>query len=299
MTMCKFCGSTIVIKSGNRRGVQIFKCKSCKHRFFENGVAFARMRTPAHVIVTAINLYFNGLSVRKVAEQLNDIYGESNSQVTVWTWIQKYSKLVSEYVETLQPNLSGKYHHDETELNILGKGHYFWETLDHDTRFIVAHLLSNGRSKENAIEVFRQALSKQRPIALFTDGSFAYDGAFQKVYWTRFKANKVEWIRRVGIRARETNNIVERLHGTLKDRLKPMRGLKSAKASKTMLDGYVAYYNFCRKHSSIGMTPAEAAGIRIKGWNELIERAQAYKTKNELAVTAPLEVKIRIESSED
>ena len=26
---------------------------------------------------------------------------------------------------------------------------------------------------------------------------------------------------------RETNNVVERLHGTLKDRIKPLRGLKS------------------------------------------------------------------------
>jgi len=36
-----------------------------------------------------------------------------------------------------------------------------------------------------------------------------------------------------GIRARETNN-VERLHGTLKDRLKPLRGLKSKETAKSM-----------------------------------------------------------------
>jgi transposase-like protein len=34
---------------------------------------------------------------------------------------------------------------------------------------------------------------------------------------------------RVGINARETNNIVERLHGTLKDRTRSMRDLKSFK----------------------------------------------------------------------
>jgi len=30
-------------------------------------------------------------------------------------------------------------------------------------------------------------------------------------------------VRRVGIKERETNNVVERLQGTLKDRLKPLR----------------------------------------------------------------------------
>lgn len=35
----------------------------------------------------------------------------------------------------------------------------------------------------------------------------------KKVFYTKFKTNRVEWVRRVGIKARETNNIVERLHG--------------------------------------------------------------------------------------
>ena len=32
------------------------------------------------------------------------------------------------------------------------------------------------------------------------------------------------------------NNVVERLHGTLKDRLKPLRGLKSEETTKIWLD---------------------------------------------------------------
>lgn len=279
---CKFCNSESVVRNGKMNGNQLYLCKDCKHKFCNNGNDFVKMRTPSHVIVAALNMYFDGLSVRKVSQQINDIFGEKSSQVTVWNWVQKYSKLVAAYTETPQPGLSGKYHHDETEIKVDGSGRYFWETIDEDTRFIVAHLLSNGRSRENAIEVFRQALNKQRPNALFTDGSFAYDGAYNKVYYSRFKANKVEWVRRVGIRSRETNNIVERLHQTLKDRTKVMRGLKSEEKTKTMLDGYIAYYNFCRKHQAIDQTPAEAAGLKIKGWKQLIEQAQAKKTSDEM-----------------
>jgi transposase-like protein len=246
------------------------------------------MRLNTHAIVTALDMYYGGLSMRKVAEQLRNIFGEPVSQSTIHYWIHKYSTMVEEYVETLKPTLSGKYHHDETELKVGGNGRFFWETIDEDTRFLVAHLLSGERTSENAKRVFQQALDKQRPSVLFTDGSFAYDDAFNKVFFSRYKP-KVEWVRKVGIRARETNNIVERLHGTLKDRLKPLRGLKNDKRAETLLNGYVINYNFCRNHQSIDMTPAEAAGIDVKGWRELIEKSQCHGAKQELLQ----EVKVR------
>jgi IS6 family transposase len=224
---------------------------------------------------------------------MREMYGEEFSQVTIWNWVQKYSRIVSAYVETLDLTLSGKFHHDETEIKIGGRPAWFWETIDEDTRFLVAHLLTESRRTEDAKKVFSQILRKQRPTALFTDGSFAYDDAVRKVFYTRYKAGQVEWVRRVGIRARETNNIVERLHGTLKDRLRPMRGLKQLERSRTFLGGYVAYYNFCRKHQAIGMTPAEAAGLKIKGWKQLIEAAQFQETKNEIPLEQIVEVRVR------
>ena len=61
-----------------------------------------------------------------------------------------------------------------------------------------------------------------------------------------------------------------------------MRGLKSDRTAETLLDGFVAYYKFCRKHQTIGMTPAQVAGLQPKGWKELIEKAQRKKTNDEL-----------------
>ncbi len=285
MPACKFCKSEQVVKSGNKSGVQRYLCKNCGHKFYDNNVNFPRMRVNDHAIVTALSLYYDGLSSWKISKQLSDIFGEEISHTTVLKWIRKYTTLATDYVRKLEGNLqlSGKYHHDETEIKVGGEGRYFWETIDEDTRYIVAHLLTESRTSEHTKEVFKQALEKQRPNALFTDGSFAYDDAYNKVYYSRFKANKVEWVRRVGIQARETNNIVERLHGTLKDRLRPMRGLKHDNTAKTLLDGYVINYNYCRKHSSIGMTPAQAAGVtEVKGWKQLIESAQVQKTQQEI-----------------
>ncbi|HEY4699460.1 MAG TPA: DDE-type integrase/transposase/recombinase [Nitrososphaerales archaeon] len=266
MQTCKFCQSKDVVKHGIRGDTQRYLCKSCNHHFIDNNIHFPRMRVNDHVIVTALNLYFDGLSSWKVAQQVSDIFGENLSHTTILSWIQKYSKMVSEYIQTVQPILSGKYHHDETEIKIGGEGRYFWEMIDADTRFLVSHLLTESRTSENAKKVFKQALEIQRPIALFTDGSFAYDEAVKKIFFSHYKVNQVEWVRRVGIRARETNNIIERKHGTLKDRLRPARGLKHDETAKVWLDGYIINYNFCRTHKAIGKTPAQSAGLNIKGW---------------------------------
>jgi transposase-like protein len=277
MQTCKYCHSDKIVKHGVRANIQRYLCKNCNHHFYDNAVTFPRMRVDSHVIVTSLNMYYSGLSCRKVAEQLSNIFGEHVSQTTVWYWVHSYSALVNEYVETLKPTLSGKYHHDETEIAVGGQGRYFWETIDEDTRFIVAHLLTESRTSEDAKTVFKQALKVQKPTILYTDGSFAYDDAYNKVFYSHFKAEKVEWVRRVGIKSRKTNNVVERLHGTLKDRTRTMRGLKNDKEAESLLNGYVINYNYCRKHQKLGKTPAEAAGINVKGWKQLIEAANVKK----------------------
>jgi transposase-like protein len=256
------------------------------------------MKVPKHIIVAAISLYFDGLSVRKCQKQLEKLLGEKVDGATIWRWLQKYSKLVSEYTSTLTPQLSGKWHEDETMIKCEGRDQWFWEMIDEDTRFLVASHLSGTRDIVETIKMFEKAqnVAKQRPRAIFVDGSHTYDRAFNKVYYTRYKVNRVELVKRVGIKARETNNIVERLHGTLKDRLKPMRGLKTTKTAQTLLDGYVINYNYVREHQSIGKTPAQAANITIEnGWSELIEKAIATQAKPQDQVkTEPIVQVVRV-----
>lgn len=204
MRACKYCHSEQIVKHGIRANIQRYLCKNCGHHFYDNAVTFPRMRVDSQVIVTSLNLYYGRLSTRKVSEQISNIFGEHISQTTVWYWIHRYSELVGEFVETLKPKLSGKYHHDETEIAVGGQGRYFWETIDEGTRMIVAHLLTESRTSEDAKRVFKQALEVQKPTTLYTDGSFAYDDAFNKVYYSRYKADRVEWVRKVGIRARQT-----------------------------------------------------------------------------------------------
>ncbi len=276
MSRCKYCLSELIVKDGKVTGKQVFKCKECLHRFFDNQ-QFSKMRVSKYAIVAALNLYFEGLSVRKTQRQLKQLLGEEINSSTIWRWLQKYSRIVSEYVtKTQTPQLSEKWHEDETMIKCEGRDQRFWEMIDEETRYLVASHLSGERNIVETIKMFQKGdqAAKQRPRAIFVDGSNAYDRAFNKVYYTDSVVGRVELVKRVGIRARETNQIIERAHQTLKEKTRPMRGFKSRETAQIILDGYVVNYNYVWPHQSIKKTPAQAAGMEItNGWSELIEKA--------------------------
>ena len=72
----------------------------------------------------------------------------------------------------------------------------------------------------------------------------------------------------VGIRKRHANdNACERFNGTVKDRIKRVRGFRSELPALHVL--FLAYYNLFRPHSGMGgKTPAEALGAVIEGPNK-------------------------------
>jgi len=279
---CKYCGSENVVKNGKIREKQSYLCKNCGYRFYLDG-KFVRMKTDKNIIVSALNLYYDGLSLRKAQRNLEQVFGERVSQVTILNWLKKYSKLVKEFTSTLTPELSGYWHEDETMIQCEGRNIWFWEMIDEETRFLVASHISGTRTLEDTIAMFKKGYeqSKKRPKTIFVDGSFVYQPAFNKVFYSRYKAERVELIQKVGIRSRETNNLVERLHGTIKDRTKPMRGLKDQESTKAVFEGYTVHYNFVRPHQSLdGKTPAQVAGIEnLSNWRSLIEQATQYEAQ--------------------
>ena len=276
---CKYCGSEKVVKHGMVGEKQRYLCKDCGHKFVE-GSEFPKMRTEARIISSSIDFYFEGLSTRKIQTQIEKLYGVHVDHSTVLRWIFKYSALVSQYVETLTPQLLGIYHVDETAIKCKGVQKWFWEIIDEQTKFLVAGHLSGTRTTEDAVALFEKSLrvAKKKPISIYCDGLPAYVDGYNKVFWTMRKDTRPELIKRVGIRAIHNQNAVERLHGTLKDRLKPTRGLKGEETVRTLLEGWVVHYNYVRKHQSLKKTPAQASGIyRNYDWHSLVKEA----TKNE------------------
>jgi len=291
---CKYCESESVVKNGYVRGEQVYKCKACGHRFTE-GSDFPRMRTQSRIISSSIDMYFEGLSVRKIQTQVEKLFGVHVSQMAVWKWIMKYSALVSKYVETLSPQLLGIYHVDETAIKCKGVQKWFWEIIDEQTKFLVASHLSGSRTTEDVVQLFEESVkvAKRKPTSIYCDGLPAYVDGYNKVFRTLKKDTRPELIRRVGIRSVHNQNAVERLHGTLKDRLKPTRGLKGEETVRTLLEGWVVHYNYVRKHQTIKMTPAQASGINMKNdWHLLVKEATKSEALKEKQIPQIVEVTV-------
>jgi putative transposase len=293
---CKYCDLENVVKNGNVKGVQVYKCKNCGHRFTE-GSAFPKMRTESRIISTSIDFYFEGLSIRKISNQLEKLYGVHVSNVSIWKWIMKYSTLVSKYVETLSPQVLGMYHLDETAIKCSGVQKWFWEMIDEQTKFLVSSHLSGSRTTKDAIEVFEKSIriTKRKPVSIYCDGLPAYVDGYNHVFRTLKKEGRPELIRRVGIRNVHNQNAVERLHSTLKDRLKPTRGLKGEDTVRTLLEGWVVHYNYVRKHQTIKMTPAQASGLNIKDdWHVLVKDATKAEAEKGVAKMQKQEITVMI-----
>jgi transposase-like protein len=282
------------VKHGKVNGKQRYLCKVCGHKFFE-GSAFPRMRTESRIISSSIDMYFEGLSTRKIQTQIEKLYGVHASQVTIFNWTMKYSALVSKFVETLSPQVLGVYHVDETAIKCSGIQKWFWEIIDSQTKFLVAGHLSSVRSTEECVKLFDKSvkIAKRKPTSIYCDGLPAYVDAYNKVFYTVKKEGRPELIRRVGIRNIHNQNSVERLHSTLKDRIKPMRGMKGMETVRTLLEGWIVHYNYVRKHQTIKMTPAQASGLNIKNdWHLLVKEATKYDAMHKELSRKPIEVMV-------
>ena len=90
---CKFCGSLHVIKCGFKSGKQVYKCKSCARKFVSNQ-GFEGMCYEPRIVATTLDLYFKGVSLRKIADHLKQFYGLNMNHSTVYRWICKYTDIM-------------------------------------------------------------------------------------------------------------------------------------------------------------------------------------------------------------
>lgn len=266
---CKFCGSVDIIKWGYRKNKDVetprFKCKSCGQTFvIDEG--FAKMRFNPKVIALALDLYFKGISLRKIVDHVKQFYGVKVGKSALYKWLVKYGRIINAYVDQLEPELSEVWHTDEMKVKCGGKWTWLWNVMDSGTRFLLATHVSQTRESTDARKPFAKAksIAKRKPEIMVTDGLHSYIEAFKKEFWT-LRNPRTKHIRKPRFIDRTNNNIVERMQGSIREREKVMRGIKSEKTAKTMIEGYRAYYNFIRPHQALnGKTPAQQANIELK-----------------------------------
>ena len=278
---CPICNSPIIMKYGKRKTkngkVQRFKCKTCGHRFTVNESGFEKIQTDPKVVTLALDLYFKGISLRKITNHLKQFYDVEVSHVTVYYWIQKYVSLINRYLETLTPQLGGVWHVDEMKVKSNGEWRWIWNIMDEDTRYLLSSLVSKRREISDARRIFQKAkaVANTKPETIVSDGLHSYTRAFKKEFFT-LRNPRVQHIQKPRFVDPMNNNIVERLNGTIREREKTMRSTKEE--IQTIADGLRIYYNHVRPHQSLdGKTPAEMANIDLdlgkNKWMSLIKKA--------------------------
>jgi len=288
--ICEKCKGRNIKKDGvrktkNRGYVQRYRCKDCSYRFsIDNG--FWKMKNHEKKITACINMYYAGMSLRKIQEHLQMFAPKNCHYFTIYRWIVKYSNMISKFTDKLQIQSGQELMSDEMEYHRLGEQNWFVDVMDAETRFMVASDYMKSRTIENLTNVLKKSkiATNGNVKIITTDGLQGYPRVLRKVFGLNRIKGKSKIIHNVVI-ADERGFIhkIERLHNTIRDRTKIMRGFHgSLESAKAITKGFEIYYNFIRKHQGIDRkTPSELAipelDLSTNRWLSLIKLSKTNK----------------------
>lgn len=264
--VCKYCGSENLIKYGKYKDIQLYYCKSCHSKFKDDDTLF-HMKTPANQVTSALNMWYEGMSIKAIARNLKQEHGNMPSTATIYEWIQKYTQYAIDSVKGYKPKTIGDtWIADETVIEIDGNNVWLWDVIDYDTRFLLATRISRSRTTQDAQILYDKAvaIAGKEPKKIITDKLRSYlDVDYGK---------RTEHTQSSPFAVEDNTQMIERFHGTLKDRTKVMRGLKNLESAHDFINGWLVHYNYLRPHTTLDdKTPAEAAGIDYpyKNWADI------------------------------
>ena len=270
---CPECKSENVVKWGIRKTTfgenQRFRCHDCGHRFvIDRG--FCRMKNSPKTITLTLDLYFKGVSQRKIVDHLKQVEGVSVAQPTVLEWIRKYLKLLSKDAEKYKAEVGNIWHIDETTVYIKKEGEknyyqWIWNLMDAKTRYLLACQVTETRYTKDARKPLQKAkeITEVRPDAIVSDGLMAYKEAIKAEFYGLGRIQNPH-VRLKDFETKPNNNILERLNGTFRERTKVFRSLDNPVSAEEFALGMQTYYNYIRPHQGIGgLVPAQLANIPI------------------------------------
>src|SRR3989344_1151997 len=240
--ICEKCNGKNIKKDGiretkNRGKVQRYKCNNCSYRFsIDDG--FWKMKNHEDKITSCINMYYAGMSLRKIQEHLQMFNVKNSHYSTIYRWIIRYVDIISKLTDNLQIQSGIELMSDEMEYHRLGEQNWFVDVMDTETRFMVSSDYMKSRTIENLTKVLKKSKSAtgEQVKIITTDGLQGYERGLKKSFGLKTHWNhKSPIIHNVVIASeRGFNHKIERLHNTIRDRTKIMRGfhgsLESAKA---------------------------------------------------------------------
>jgi transposase-like protein len=171
--------------------------------------------------------------------------------VTVYRWVQRFTPLLADAARFARHWPGGRWHVDETYVKVGGEWRYVSRAVDQQGQ-VIDVLVSKRRDGAAARRFFRRALTtlKVTPTEVVTDKAPTYTRVLDELVPAAW--HHVE---------QYANNRIEADHGTLKHRLRPIRGLRTDRTAQIVIAGIAFVQNLRRGHYEIATE--EARRLRV------------------------------------
>ena len=272
---CIRCGGTSTRRDGHTRlGGQRWRCDGCRRRFTARSAgAFSGRGSADEVIALAVRWYVRyRLSYADVAEWLAE-RGLTVDRSTVYRWVRRYLPLLGEAARRYRRPVGKRWRVDETYCRLSGRWAYCYRAIDQHGQVVDVYV-SERRNAAAARAFFERAVAETgtRPERVVTDEALCYPPALRTLLPdAEHRTSKY------------LNNGLERDHGHLKQRLRPMRGLKQLAAADGFTRGHALVQNL--RHGFSSLTDRVPRPLRLAtDWPQL---ARAIRARPVAAYDSP------------
>jgi len=205
---------------------------------------FKRMRYPAHLIITALSMFYLGKnSFRNIASIFQIAFNVKVSHTTISDWCKKFAPMFHNFSLQLIPSLnfdSDEWHTDETVVKINGVKHYIWFIIDSETRFILGYHLSPHRDSLQAFSLMESVKPLGKPGSIVSDRYSAYKVPVKSIF------HNVKHIRVKSFKDDISNNLIESFHHQFKAWYKTKQGFNSFASANNMISMFVFFFQLCQ-----------------------------------------------------
>ena len=201
-------------------------------RFVPSEQLFKGRHFDQEVVILCVRWYLSfKLSYRDLVAMMAE-RGISLAHTTILRWVQHYSPAFEKRWNRYARAVGGSWRCDETYVKVKGAWMYLYRAVDKAGK-TVEFYLSRSRDVNAAKAFLRKAMKNQRmPTKITLD---AYAASHRAV--ADLKASG-ELPKRVRVRSNKyLNNLIEQDHRRVKQRLRPMLGLKSSRTAAVVISG--------------------------------------------------------------
>ena len=303
---CHNCQSRCNRFGKHRNGLQRFRCSLCRRTFTEDHTRpLADMRLPVEIAISIVRLFVEGCSVRSI-ERVTGVHRDTILRVLVLAGERCERLLADTIQNLQVRDVEADEMWGYVGMKEKAKGNlyknvdslgdaYTYVAIERNSKLILAWHLGKRNRQDTLTFITKLRRATTGKFQLSTDGWPSYPDAVERVFgadihyaqlikvygtsrdgeqrYSPAEVVDVEVVPRIGMPDYERicTSHVERQNLTMRMQIRRLTRLTNAFSKKwenlrAAIALHFAYYNFCRIHQTLRVTPAMEAGLTDHVW---------------------------------